>query len=57
MKFNADKHVETLDNDYGTKPKPKLQENFNQTTTDNEYEIPDEFKHFTNKVEKHDRSA
>jgi hypothetical protein len=51
MKFNVDKHVETLDNDYGTKSKPRIQENLNQSAADNEYEIPDEFKHFTNKVE------
>jgi hypothetical protein len=58
MKFNADKHVETLDNDYGTKPKKVLKEIFNEVQTkENEYEIPEEFKYFTNKVEKHERSA
>ena len=53
MKFNTDKHVETLDNDYGNRSKHPQYDLYNQ---ENEYEIPEEFKHFTNKVDKNDVS-
>lgn len=49
MKFNVDKHVEELDGDYGPKSKKKFRELYVQ---ENEDEIPEEFKHFTNKIDK-----
>ena len=50
MKFNMDKHVEQIDNDYGpSKQKKAFRELYVQ---ENEDEIPEEFKHFTNKIDK-----
>lgn len=51
MKFNIEKHVEKLDNDYGAKPK-KFNGKNKYPDHENDGEIPEEFKHFTSKVEK-----
>ena len=45
MKFNIDKHIEKMDNDYDDTKQKKRYEAYNN---DDDGDIPEEFKHFTN---------